>query len=140
MATVSPKILLLAQNRAAGLDLIDFFESHGCECSVATLSSAPDLLQSLAFDLLISMFPLRQDDPVVSMLNGTACRIFYRISVEDGSWWVPLGDGQTRKILGKPALRPAEFAIFLKRFLAEWKAAAEHRVEEQPAETVNSPG
>jgi hypothetical protein len=138
MAT-TPKILLLAQNRAAGLDLIDFFESHGCECSVATLSVAPDLLQSLTFDLMISLFPLRQDDPVVSMLSGTDCRIFYRISVEDGSWWVPL-DGKGRKSLGKPALRPAEFAIFLKRFLTEWKAAAEHRLEEQPAETVNSPG
>lgn len=128
MVAARPRILLLAENRVATSGLTDFLDRHGCAWSVATLSSAPDLLRSRTFDFMISMGPLRQEDPVVLLLAGTDCRIFYRISVEDGCWWVPL-DGKGRKSLGSPALRCSEFAVFLEEALHDLKAASEREQE-----------
>lgn len=137
MIAARPTILLLAENRLATSGLTDFLERQGCACSIATLSSAPDLLRSCTFDFMISTVPLRQGDPVVLMLGGSDCRIFYRIAVEDGCWWVPL-DGKGRKSLGSPALRCAEFAAFLENALNDFKAASERRKQEFPAYLVNA--
>ena len=111
-----PEILLLAGNKTAPSDLIDFFERRGCRCCAGTLSTARQLAQTHAFDFMISMIPLRQDDPFVVTLSESDCSIFYRLSVEDGCWWVPLG-GKGRKSLGSPALRCAEFTPFLEKAL-----------------------
>lgn len=137
MVSRRPTILLLAENRFAASELNDFLERKGCACSTATLSSALDLLRSRTFDFMISTVPLRQADPVVVMLGGTDCRIFYRMAVEDGCWWVPL-DGKVRKSLGSPALRCAEFAEFLENGLNDLKAASEGCKQDVPAYLVSA--
>jgi hypothetical protein len=120
MASARPEVLLLAESEGAVADLIDFFDRRGCHCSVGTPASARELVETRAFDFVISMFPLRQDDPFVLMLSGANSQVFYRLSVEDGCWWVPLG-GAGRKSLGSPAVRSADFTDSLERALDQLK-------------------
>lgn len=133
MASTRPEILFLTENEAAVSDLLEFFDRHRCHCTVGTLSSADDLVQSHAFQFVVSMIPLRQEDPFVLSLSGTDTRIFYRLSVEDGCWWVPL-DGEGRKSLGGPALRSGDFTDYLEKALEQLKAheqaAGNHAAEQ----------
>lgn len=133
MASTRPEILFLTENEAAVSDLLDFFDRHGCHCTVGTLSTAAELVHSHAFQFVVSVIPLRQEDPFVLSLSGTDTRIFYRLSVEDGCWWVPL-DGEVRKSLGGPALRSGDFTDYLEKALEQLKAhepAAENHAAEQ---------
>lgn len=108
------EILLLAENALAVSGLFEFVRQCGFDCRIATPATARELLQSHAFVFVISMFPLAQQHPLVLLLAGTDCTIFYRLAVEDDCWWVPL-EGKNRKELGRPALRAAEFTEFLQQ-------------------------
>lgn len=108
------EILLLAENALAVSAMFEFIRQCGFDCAIATPATAGELLQSHAFTFVISMFPLAQQHPLVLLLAGTDCTIFYRLPVEDDCWWVPL-EGKNRKELGRPALRAAEFTRFLQQ-------------------------
>lgn len=136
MASENPEVLLLTEHEGTVSDLLQFFDRHGCHCSVGTLSTAHDLVQSHPFHFVVSMIPLRQEDPFVLLLGGTDTKIFYRLSVEDGCWWVPL-DGQRRKSLGSPALRSVDFTDFLEKAL-EQLTHGEHAADPEQAAADNS--
>jgi hypothetical protein len=107
-------VLLLGKSESSVSNLLEFLEQRGCHCSVVSHLEAAQLPEVASFDLILSTTPLRQTEPLVLKLSGAPCAIFYEFAVEDGCWWVPL-DGETRKCLGRPALRSHEFAGFLEK-------------------------
>jgi len=130
MHTGRVEVLLVVEDESGATALLRFLEDRGCHCF--TLVSTHQLGNSLrdrelsAFDLVLSTTPLRQSDPLVRMLHGMKCKIFYRLPVEHGCWWVPL-EGESHKRVGHPALRRTEFYQALEKMLHEMKLAKAHR-------------
>jgi len=112
------EVLLLGENESTTSSLFHFMEGCGCHCSFATPAVTRESLDVRAFDLILSAAPLNQQDPLVQMLDGTECRVFYRFPVEESCWWVPLG-GKMRKRLGGPAFRCGEFGKKLEETVKE---------------------
>jgi hypothetical protein len=89
-------------------------ERSGCECHFAgSLEAAEDLLRLWEFDIVLSTHRLPGDTTqrLVGLLSGSGASLFSSLSVEEGSWWVPVL--QFGKEYYGPALRVGEFAHVL---------------------------
>jgi hypothetical protein len=89
-------------------------ERSGCECHFAgSLEAAEDLLRLWQFDIVLSTHRVPGDaiQRLVGLLSGSGASLFSSLSVEEGSWWVPVL--QFGKDSYGPALRVGEFAHVL---------------------------
>jgi hypothetical protein len=89
-------------------------ERSGCECHFAgSLEAAEDLLRLWEFDIVLSTHRLPGDTTqrLVGLLSGSGASLFSSLSVEEGSWWVPVL--QFGKEYYGPALRVGEFGHVL---------------------------
>jgi PleD family two-component response regulator len=95
-------------------------------CSVSFVTSCEAALRTLAqrkFDLVLAEFLLPDATAykLLAPLYGTRTTLFFRVSVEDDSLWIPvLEEGRDR--LGAPAVQPARFAKALRNAVV-WKRA-----------------
>jgi hypothetical protein len=103
------KGLLLGENDSTLVNLREFLEKRGCDCS---FSKSPD--ESLAafgrrsFDLILNTLPMRTH-PSLPELGTPTRNIFSSYPVENGCWWLPIMRGG-RACFGTFALRPNELA------------------------------
>ncbi|HEV2386096.1 MAG TPA: hypothetical protein VGS20_02465 [Candidatus Acidoferrales bacterium] len=109
MADSGVKVLLLSSNPDNSLALRFYLEERGCQCWHArTTEQALELFHLHGFHLILSAHPVPQTDPLLDRLGGSDCTMFYRMAVEDGSWWLPFVL-HGRNCLGAPALHPNQF-------------------------------
>ncbi|HUJ32439.1 MAG TPA: YbaK/EbsC family protein [Candidatus Acidoferrum sp.] len=129
MRRARAEVLLLGECESTASSLFQFMESHGCHCSFASPTTTHNSHDLRAFDLILSTAPLKQDDPLVLMLDGSKCRVFYRFPVEDGCWWIPL-DGEARKRLGGAAARSEEFVRLVEEIVRDIQTGRASATEE----------
>lgn len=109
------KVLLLTESPIGLCHLELYLERMGCHCWHAqTPEQALELFERHGFDLILSARPVLHTNALPVRLGNSNCSMFYRLSVEDGSWWLPLVD-RGRDCLGTPALRSGQFLGALDR-------------------------
>jgi CheY-like chemotaxis protein len=113
------KVLLMGEDARGSSFLSRHLEQRGCQCWFATSTEEGlSLAARHAFHLVLSTSPMQQANPILSLLTGSDCSVFYCLPLEDSCWWLPLvRNGQ--KCLGAPALRPSEFVGLLDEVLRE---------------------
>ncbi len=86
------KILLIGKGMNGSSRLRNHLVKHDCEIeSVWSIDRGLALLQDDSFDLVlapISMEPGKRSNLIEDLLNSTS-HLFFSLSVEDGSWWIP---------------------------------------------------
>ena len=119
MSVPPTPVLLVGSRFTQGSALLERLSSNGCACTVArTLTDAIADLRAAPFDYTLSEMRLPEGSalPLLALLEGTPATLFFFVSVHNGCWWLPaLARG--RRVWGRPALRPAEFAQALASLL-----------------------
>jgi hypothetical protein len=108
------RVLLVGDNPQSFLLSRQLLESNGCECHFArSVEAAEDLLRLWQFDIVLSTHKVPSDaiQSLVGLLTGSGTSLFSSLSVDEGSWWVPIL--QFGKDCYGPALRVDEFARVL---------------------------
>ena len=119
-------VLLVGRNEMDFASLRRHLEDQACDCRfVSSYSEGVALFNQLRFDLILC-----SGQPgirtLVSAVVGSPASLFCAHAIEDSCLWVPVilhGD----ECLGKPPLRPREFADTLRRLLDEIRLAPRDR-------------
>ena len=105
----SVNVLIVSENKQCWWHLVRQFEHRGWRCWFAT---APEEIQSLldqqSFRLALSRRPITPTHPVLALLRGSDCSLFYSYPVEDSCLWFQLMRNG-RECIPTPMLRPSEF-------------------------------
>jgi hypothetical protein len=119
------RILLIGKGMNGSSRLREYLVRRDCEIeSVSSIDRGLVLLQDDSFDFVfapISMEPGKRSHLIEHLLNSTS-HLFFSLSVEDGSWWIPAVLSGKRS-LGMAAIRSRDFLLTLDRLLLEKKAA-----------------
>jgi hypothetical protein len=119
------RILLIGRGMNGSSRLRNHLVRRECEIeSVWSIDRGLALLQDDSFDLVlapISMEPGKRSHLIECLLNSTS-HLFFSLSVEDGSWWIPAVLNGKRS-LGIAAIRSRDFLPTLDRLLLEKQAA-----------------
>jgi hypothetical protein len=135
------RILLIGKETNGSSRLRNHLVKRKCEIeSVPSIDSGLAVLQEESFDLVlapVSTEPGKRSRLIESLLNSCS-HLFFSLSVEDGSWWVPaIRNGKNS--LGTAAIRSRDFVHTLDRLLSEKQAAhraAEYRRSRDQQRTV----
>jgi len=112
-------VLLVGENEQGCWHLMRRFEQRGCQCWFANGSDeVRSLLAARPFRLVVSTRPVSQANPLMNLLRGSDCSLFYSYPIEDSCLWLqPIRDGQL--CLNAPSLRPSEFMGLLDKLVTE---------------------
>jgi hypothetical protein len=115
------RILLIGKGMNGSSRLRNHLVRRECEIeSVPSIDHGLALLQDDSFDLVlapIGMEPAKRSHLIELLLNSTS-HLFFSLSVEDGSWWIPAVLNGKRS-LGMAAIRSRDFLPTLDRVLMQ---------------------
>lgn len=113
-----PTVLLIGRSEMDFSSVRHHLEDQGCDCRfVSSYQEGAELVAQLHFDLILSSVHPGIRTLVPSLL-GSPVSMFCAHAIEDSCLWLPVmlkGD----ECLGKPPLRPKEFAEKLGQILDE---------------------
>jgi PleD family two-component response regulator len=137
------RILLIGKGMNGSSRLRNHLVKRDCEIeSVLSVDRGLALLQDDSFDLVlapITMEPGKRSNLIEDLLNSTS-HLFFSLSVEDGSWWIPAVMAGKRA-LGMAAIRSRDFLRTLDRLLLEKKTdrrRAKHQLSQQRTAAVST--
>ncbi len=112
-------VLLIGESERGCWQLTRRLEKRGCRWWFAsTMEEVRSLVDQRPFRLVLSTRPVTQRSPLMDLLSGSDCNVFYSYPIEDSCLWLrAVRDGETW--LAAPALRPGEFASALDEIVAE---------------------
>lgn len=115
MERTSLDVLLVSEDKQDCWHLVRQFERRGWRCWFATTTEEVKVLfDARSFRLVLSTRPVTQAHPLMALLRGSDCSLFFSYPIEDSCLWIqPIRDGQ--ESFQTPALRPSEFMSLLDR-------------------------
>src|SRR5580704_9715038 len=87
------RVLLVGDNPQSFSLSRQLLERNDCECHCAgSVEAAEGLLRLWQFDIVLSTHrvPSNAIQSLVKLLSGSATSLFSSLSVDEGSWWVPI--------------------------------------------------
>jgi hypothetical protein len=110
---ITVNVLLVSENKQGWWYLTGQFERRGWRCWFATdLEEIQSLLDKQSFHLILSTRPITAEHPLMALLRGSDCNLFYSYPIEDSCLWLqPMRKGQ--ECLHTPILHPSEFMTSL---------------------------
>lgn len=122
---ISVRVLLIGSGMKGSSSLREYFVRRRChiEC-VRSVDQGLSLVKRESFDVVlgpINAEPAKKSHLIASLL-GSSSHLFFSLSVEDGSWWLPaVRDG--KPCPGTPAFRDRDFLPILDKLLVEGQSA-----------------
>jgi len=120
-------VLVVGKNPDSSLFRHAPLEKAGCQCHfVESREEIGELFSHTKLDIVLTIGARSDLSALMSLFAGSTVSMFYRLPVEEGSWWLPvLRRGQD--CLGAAAFRTKEFSqVFaeLVRTIAEDSAVS----------------
>jgi len=103
-------VLVIGENPDSFLFCQAPLEKVGCQCHFAeSREEISELVSHTKLDIVLTIGVCPNLSALVSLFAGSTVSMFYRLPVEEGSWWLPvLRRGQD--CLGAAAFRTKEFS------------------------------
>jgi len=125
-------VLLIGESRHSFSFCLSPLAKVGCECHFAeSRQEVVHILGCTKLDIVLSLNTQQTLADLTALLAGSCSRMFHRLPVEEGCWWLPvLRNGES--CLDAAAFRSNEFTCVLAEIVKEMTADAAAR---RPAAT-----